>query len=146
VIVLSPAPSKADILQRLRLCDVYLDSFPFSGATSLLDPLEVGLPAVVMDGASFRALVGPALLRGIGMDELIAGDPDAYMALAIKLAGDAALRAGLASRIREKMKAVPPFLDGKQYGAQVGSALEQMWRDYETGLSHSGPGPNAVQP
>jgi predicted O-linked N-acetylglucosamine transferase (SPINDLY family) len=131
VIVLSPAPNKADILQRLRLCDVYLDSFPFSGATSLLDPLEVGLPVVVMDGASFRALVGPALLRGIGMDELIAGDSDAYRALAIRLAADAALRDRLKSRIREKMQAAPPFLDGKQYGAQVGSALEEMWRDYE---------------
>jgi predicted O-linked N-acetylglucosamine transferase (SPINDLY family) len=147
VIVLSPAPNKADVLQRLRLCDVYLDSFPFSGATSLLDPLEVGLPTVVMDGTSFRALVGPALLRGIGMDELIAADPDAYMALAIKLAGDAALRAGLGSRIREKMKAGPPFLDGKLYGAQIGSALEQMWQEYESGgLGRSRPDADAVLP
>jgi predicted O-linked N-acetylglucosamine transferase (SPINDLY family) len=81
----------------------------------------------------FRALVGPALLRAIDMGELIAADPGAYVALAIKLAGDAVLRDNLKGRIREKMKAVPSFLDGKQFGAQVGSALEQMWRDYESG-------------
>jgi predicted O-linked N-acetylglucosamine transferase (SPINDLY family) len=139
VVVLRQAPNRADVLQRLRLCDIYLDSFPFSGATSLLDPLEVGLPAVVMDGSSFRALVGPALLRAIAMDELIAGDPGAYMALAIRLAGDAALRDSLKGRVREKMKAAS-FLDGKRYGAQVGAALEQMWQEYESGgLSRSQP-------
>jgi predicted O-linked N-acetylglucosamine transferase (SPINDLY family) len=133
VIVFGMAPSKADVLQRLQLCDVYLDSFPFSGATSLLDPLETALPTVVMDGSSFRALVGPALLRSIEMDELIASDPDSYIAMAIRLARDAALRDSLKGRIREKMNAVPPFFDGKRFGAQVGSALERMWGEYESG-------------
>jgi predicted O-linked N-acetylglucosamine transferase (SPINDLY family) len=140
VIVFGMAPSRADILHRLQICDVYLDSFPFSGATSLLDPFETGLPTVVMDGSSFRALVGPALLRAIEMGELIANGPDAYIAMAVKLARDATLRNRFKSRIREKMNAVPSFFDGKRYGAQVESALQQMWREYESGdLSRSRP-------
>jgi predicted O-linked N-acetylglucosamine transferase (SPINDLY family) len=133
VIVLSRAPNRADILQRLRLCDVYLDSFPFCGATSLLDPLEAGLPPVVMDGATQRGLQGPALLRAIGLDRLIVRDPVAYAACAIDLAGNASLRDSLKRHIDEKMKATPSFLDGKRFGAQVASALERMWREYETG-------------
>jgi predicted O-linked N-acetylglucosamine transferase (SPINDLY family) len=129
LIVFNPAPNKADILERVRLGDIYLDSFPFSGATSLLDPLAVGLPTVVKDGTSFRTLVAAALLRTMELDELIARDSDTYVALAVKLAGDAGLRNSLRARIRAKMDNVPKFLDGKWYGQQAGAAFEQMWKE-----------------
>ncbi len=121
--------NRADIFERLGLGDIYLDSFPFSGATSLLDPFRVGLPTVVKDGTSFRTLVGPALLRTMELDELIAADSDAYVALAAKLAGDAALRNDISGRIRAKMDNVPKFLDSKWYGRQAGVAFEQMWNE-----------------
>jgi len=129
IIVFDRAASKADILERLRLGDVYLDSFPFSGATSLLDPLEAGLPTVVKDGNSFRTLVAPALLRAIELDELIAADSEGYIALAVKLAGDPVLRRDLHKRIRAKMDAVPKFLDSRWYGRQAGEAFERMWNE-----------------
>ena len=129
LIVFNSTPNKADILERLRLGDIYLDSFPFSGATSLLDPLKLGLPTVVKDGTSFRALVAPALLRAMEFDDLIAADSDAYVALAIKLAGDGGLRSNLRSQIQAKMDAVPKFLDSKWYGRQAGAAFEQMWKE-----------------
>lgn len=133
LIVFDPAPTKADISERLRLGDIYLDSFPFSGATSLLDPLAAGLPTVVRDGTSFRTLVAPALLRAMDLDELIAGDDDAYVAMALKLAVDAGLRSGLQGRIRAKMQEVPKFLDSKWYGREAGAAFEQMWKEHAGG-------------
>jgi predicted O-linked N-acetylglucosamine transferase (SPINDLY family) len=133
LIVFTPTPNRADIFERLRLGDIYLDSFPFSGATSLLDPLALGLPTVVKDGTSFRTLVAPALLRTMELDELIAGDGDAYVALAVKLAGDADLRHGFRIRIRAKMDNVPKFLDSKWYGKQAGAAFEQMWKERTSG-------------
>jgi predicted O-linked N-acetylglucosamine transferase (SPINDLY family) len=129
IIVFDRAPSKADIPERLRLGDIYLDSFPFSGATSLLDPLEAELPTVVKDGSSFRTLVAPALLRAMEIEELIAADGDAYVALAVKLAGDAGLRRDLQGRIRAKMDAIPKFLDSGWYGQQAGAAFERMWNE-----------------
>jgi len=131
LVIFKPAAGKADVLERLRLGDVYLDSFPFSGATSLLDPLAEGLPPIAKDGASFRTLVGPALLRTMGLDELIATDSDAYVALAVKLACNVSLRNELRARIRAKMDAVPKFLDVKWYSEQAGAAFEQMWRERE---------------
>lgn len=133
LLVFESAPNKADLFQRIRLGDIYLDSFPFSGATSLLDPLEVGLPVVVMDGTSFRTLVGSALLREMKMEELIVAGPDAYVELAVKLAADAALRAKLRALILERMEAVPGFLDSKRYGEQAGAAFERMWKEYQSG-------------
>jgi predicted O-linked N-acetylglucosamine transferase (SPINDLY family) len=67
------------------------------------------------------------------LDELIAGDDDAYVALAVKLANDAGLRHDLRVRIRAKMDNVPKFLDSKWYGKQAGAAFEQMWNERTSG-------------
>ncbi len=130
MLVFQAAPGRADILERLRLADIYLDSFPFSGATSLLDPLELALPMVIMDGVSFRTLVGPALLRTIELNQWIAGDADAYVALATKLAADPALRAATRADITARMQRRPKFIDAEWYGGQAGAAFEQIWRDH----------------
>jgi predicted O-linked N-acetylglucosamine transferase (SPINDLY family) len=127
--VLGPVPERADVLQRLRLADIYLDSFPYGGATSLLDPLEVGLPIVAMDGETSRAVQGAALLRDMEMDELIVKDVDGYVALAMSLADDGGFRSRVRGRITNKMKDVPKFLDSKRYGEQVGLAFERMWKE-----------------
>jgi predicted O-linked N-acetylglucosamine transferase (SPINDLY family) len=133
VIVLRPASSRADVLNRLSFCDVYLDSFPFSGATSLLDPLDAGLPTVTLDGTTFRGLVGPGILRSIAMEELIADDVQAYVDIAIKLANEPEERLRLAGIIRNRVGPAAAFYDTKRFGANVQSALEQMWREYEDG-------------
>jgi predicted O-linked N-acetylglucosamine transferase (SPINDLY family) len=69
------------------------------------------------------------LLRTIELDELIVNDGDAYVALAIKLAGNTDLRNSLRSRIRARMENAPKFLDAKWYGQQAGAAFEQMWKE-----------------
>ena len=38
-----PVPTRDDIKEYLKITDVYLDSYPFSGTTSLIEPLEIGL-------------------------------------------------------------------------------------------------------
>ncbi len=130
LIVFNTARERSEVLQRLKLADIYLDSFPFSGATSLLDPLLAGMPAIVMNGASFRALVGPAILQSLGLGELVAGDIEEYISLAVRLAANRARREALAQRIQSAMRDNPVIFDGKRHAAQVGGAFEQMWRDY----------------
>ncbi len=134
LLVFNTARSRADIMQRLGIADIYLDSFPFSGATSLLDPLLAGLPPVVLDGTTFRSRVGPGILRGIGLDELVAGNIDEYIRLAVRLAANREMRDGLAKKIGAAMRAMPSIFDGKRYGAEVSAAFEQMWLDYGAGL------------
>lgn len=129
IVVLRAAPHRGDLLARLRLADVYLDSFPYCGATSLLDPLEVGLPIVAMDGGPARTLQAASLLRALNMDELIASNVDGYIELAVRLAEDVNFRTQVRGRIEQGMVAGPRFLDSKGYGAKVARALEFMWKD-----------------
>jgi predicted O-linked N-acetylglucosamine transferase (SPINDLY family) len=126
IVLLRPAPQRADVLARLRLADVYLDSFPYCGATSLLDPLEVGLPIVAMEGGPARARQAASLLHELEMDELVAQNADAYIDLAVRLGKDDEMRNRIRKQITDKMKGVPKFLDSKWYGEQVGRALERL--------------------
>jgi predicted O-linked N-acetylglucosamine transferase (SPINDLY family) len=130
LLVFKTASDRSEILQRLTLADVYLDSFPFSGATSLLDPLLVGLAPITMDGTSFRSLVGPAILRSLGLDQLVVDGVSSYIALAQRLAVERQYRESLSTQIRRLMGDNPLIFDGPRYSAKVGCAFEQMWQDY----------------
>ena len=125
--------TRGHVLQRLRLADVYLDSYPFAGATSLLDPLAIGLPAIVMAGSTFRSLVGAALMRDLRLDELVVNDDQSYIDLAVKIATDRALRESMRQRIVEGMARTPRFLDSRRYGRQVGDMLLKVWDSHPTG-------------
>lgn len=117
-------PSRTDVKELLRVGDIYLDTYPFGGVNSLVDPLELGLPVVAWEGRTFRSRMGGALLRSLGLDELIAGDEAGYLALATALAGNAEQRAGLRARIEAQMSRAPIFLDSLAHSEAFGALLE----------------------
>jgi predicted O-linked N-acetylglucosamine transferase (SPINDLY family) len=115
-----PVPDRHQIREYLSLADIYLDSFPFSATTSLIEPMEVGLPIVSRAGTSFRSSMGAALLGSLGVAELIAANDREYLQLARRLGEDIPLRELLSDKIRRGMEARPAFLDSFQYSQQVG--------------------------
>jgi predicted O-linked N-acetylglucosamine transferase (SPINDLY family) len=120
-------PSRTDVKTLLSLGDVYLDTFPFGGVTSLVDPLELGLPVVLWEGGTFRSRMGAALLRQLGLPELAADNPADYHAIAVRLATDAASRQTHRDRIREKMERAPFFLDNLAASEAFGDLLESAY-------------------
>jgi len=133
LLLFRPSRTRQEFLRRMQMGDVYLDSFPFSGATTLLDGLLVGLPPVVMNGCQFRSLMGAGFMRELHMQELIADNPRAYIQLAVKLATDATYRAAIGQKISAAMSAGPRFLDAQDYARQIGEALGRAWESRESG-------------
>ncbi|MEY3198764.1 MAG: hypothetical protein RJA13_722 [Bacteroidota bacterium] len=127
LIILEQLPTRGDVKELLKLADIYLDSYPYSGATSLLDPLSIGLPMVLMSGNALRFRQGVAMLSSIGLDGLITQDEESYINLAVKLGANAELRKQYREQILEKMANNPPFLDSKAYSAQIGNVLKQLF-------------------
>ena len=119
-------PSRADVKALERIADVYLDTFPFSGSISVIDPLELGLPPVVQEGATHRSRMASALLREIDVPELITHDEAAYIALAVRLGSDSAYRRGLSRRILDAMARGPKFIDAAAYGRGLSDLLETL--------------------
>jgi predicted O-linked N-acetylglucosamine transferase (SPINDLY family)/glycosyltransferase involved in cell wall biosynthesis len=137
LIFLKTLPTIADIQVSLSVADIYLDSYPYSGATSLLDPFQLALPVVAMDGETLRGKQASALLREVGMNELIATNESEYIELAIRLANHRELRQQYRDRIWEKMQATPPFLDRKNFGQKVGQLLHKLWQKQFAGVNDS---------
>ena len=79
-------PSRTDVKTLLGLGDIYLDTYPFSGVNSLIDPLELGIPVVTWEGETMRARMGGSLLRELDFPEMIASSEADYHRIAVTLA------------------------------------------------------------
>jgi thioredoxin-like negative regulator of GroEL len=103
--------SRTGVKELLRVGDIYLDSFPFSGVNSLVDPLEIGIPVITWEGTTFRSRMGSALLRSLGLAEFVATDAGSYHAICTSLAGNVPRRAELRKTIANLMDRKPIFMD-----------------------------------
>jgi predicted O-linked N-acetylglucosamine transferase (SPINDLY family)/glycosyltransferase involved in cell wall biosynthesis len=127
-----PVPNRNDIKEYLKLADIYLDSYPFSGTTSVIDPLEVALPAVARQGSCFRSAMGVALLQQLGIRDLVADSEESYIQLAIALGINLELRQQISDRIEQNMQGNPGFLDSRSYSAKVGFLFQEIFLKYQT--------------
>ncbi|WP_088892090.1 glycosyltransferase [Leptolyngbya ohadii] len=130
--VLPAAPTRVDVKERLKLTDVYLDSYPFSGMTSLIDPLEMGIPAIVLEVDSACSLArGGAFLRELQVAELITFGEESYVQQAIELGKDASLRQEISHRIQQGIDRCPSFLNSRRYGKQMGTLFAQLTQQHQ---------------
>lgn len=124
--VIEAQPNRGPILAILKMADLYLDSFPYSGAVSITDPIAMGCPPVVKEGQTARCRQSAAMLREIGLDVLVTRSVEDYVTLATRLLQDDSLR-------REMAEAVIDVADqngfGAPIGAVVGDALIQALED-----------------
>jgi predicted O-linked N-acetylglucosamine transferase (SPINDLY family) len=125
--ILDPLPGRPDIKALLRLADVYLDSYPYGGATSLIDTLEAGLPPVVVEGDTLRFRQAPSMLRELSVPQLIADSEHAYIELACRLGNDATLRQQVRQDIQQNMKKRPAFLDSRGFGQKVAQLFQSLY-------------------
>ena len=86
--ILQPVPTRADVHRIIGLADIYLDSYPFAGACSVVDTLVAGVPPVARRGSTNRSGHAASMLRELGMQEVVADSTEAYIALAVQLAQD----------------------------------------------------------
>ncbi|EKE72296.1 type 11 methyltransferase [Oceanibaculum indicum P24] len=128
IAVAGPFQDRAALVHLARRADIFLDSFPYAGCASLIDPLRAGTPVVALEGAAQKERQGAALLRSIALDALVAGDPIAYADIAVALAGDASAREHWRSRILSRIEAAP-FLDPADFGRRAAACWEILFRE-----------------
>jgi protein O-GlcNAc transferase len=81
--------------------DAMLDCLNWSGGNTSLDAIAAGLPIVTLPGRLMRGRQSRAMMRLIGVPELIAADREEYVAKSIDIARDAARRRDLSQRMLE---------------------------------------------
>ena len=80
-----PAP---EFRAMLSVCDVMLDTLHWSGGNTSLDALAAGLPIVTQPGRFLRGRQSAAMLRTIGLPQLVATDSTAMARIAVSVANE----------------------------------------------------------
>jgi protein O-GlcNAc transferase len=94
-----PRMNEASFRAALSLADVVLDTLHWSGGNTSLDAFSVSAPIVTLPGEFMRGRQTGAMLRAMGVCELIANDAVAYVDTAIALASDALTRTSLCQKL-----------------------------------------------
>lgn len=103
-----------------------LDAYPYSGATTTLDSLWMGVPTLTLAGDAPMSRSSASLLATLGMDDWITRSGDAFVAAAVGHAGNteklAAVRSELRSRLEKSI-----LMDGARFTSQLEALYRQMW-------------------
>lgn len=94
-----PALSRPRFFGLMQKAALMLDTIGFSGFNTALQAVECGLPVLAHEGRFMRGRLASAIMRRLGLPELVARDDEEFIARAVQLAADGALRAGFAQRI-----------------------------------------------
>jgi protein O-GlcNAc transferase len=110
-----------------RACDLMLDTLHWSGGNTSLDALACGLPVVTLPGRLMRGRQSAAMLRSLGVPELVTESPEAYVETAVRLGRSRDERRALSERIlrgagqlfdrSEPVRAFEAFLESAARGA-----------------------------
>jgi predicted O-linked N-acetylglucosamine transferase (SPINDLY family)/GT2 family glycosyltransferase len=125
-----PIPNREDIKEFFKIADVYLDSYPFAGTTSLIEPLQVNLPVIARKGNSFRSAMGAAMIQSLDIPGLVTDREESYIQLAIELGNNPELRQQKRNEIEFKMRNNPSFLDSRGYSAKIGDLFRKLFDNY----------------
>jgi predicted O-linked N-acetylglucosamine transferase (SPINDLY family) len=119
-------------LARHRLADLFLDTLPVNAQTTATDALWAELPLVTCRGTTFAGRVGASVLHAVGLPELVTDSLAAYEALALRLAGDAALLQSLRTRLAHN-KLHGPLFDTDHFRRRLEAAFATMWERCQRG-------------
>jgi predicted O-linked N-acetylglucosamine transferase (SPINDLY family) len=113
----------------LQIADVILDTYPYTGATTTLEALWMGIPLVTRVGKQFAARNSYAFLTNVGTTEGIASSAEEYVKWGVRYGTDEALRQKVAWQLRQS-RHTSPLWDARKFTQEMENAYEQMWQIY----------------
>jgi len=125
-LILEEASPRSEYLAAYQRVDIALDPFPFTGGTTTVEALWMGVPVITLSGEHLVARQGVGILSSVGMQDWIAQTPEGYVALAVKHAHSlqalSMLRQGLRSSVMSS-----PLFDAPRFARHFSAALIDIW-------------------
>ena len=94
---------------RLALADLFLDTFLWNAVSTACDALWMGVPVVTLAGSTASSRGAASILGASGLADLVTATPDAFVALAVRLARDTPARLAMQARVRASRTSSPVF-------------------------------------
>jgi predicted O-linked N-acetylglucosamine transferase (SPINDLY family) len=133
---LEPAGSYAEYLEAYARVDLALDPFPYTGGTTTVEGLWMGVPVLTLRGDRYIGHQGESLLHAAGLPDWVAADRDEYIRKAPAFAADRDALALLRAALRVQVAASPLF-DALRFARHLEAALRGMWAKWCDAQSRS---------
>jgi protein O-GlcNAc transferase len=111
-IIFADFVNEKEHLNRIKLADVFLDTFPINAHTTASDVLRAGVPIITLKGESFASRVASSILHQCDMDDLITTSYTEYKNKAIELYNDN-IKLSLIKKKLENITEKSPLFDSK---------------------------------
>jgi protein O-GlcNAc transferase len=119
-----------DYLDRLKVADLFLDTFPVTAHTTASDALWVGLPVLTLAGKSMASRIAGSLLNSINMKELITYNYNDYKNIALKLSNDKIYYNKIKSKL-QKNRHTSPLFNTKQYTKDLEEIYSKLFKNFK---------------
>ena len=120
---------RLEYMKLYQQIDIGLDTLPYNGHTTSLDSYFMGVPVVTLVGKTVVGRAGLSQLTNLGLPELIARTPEAYVRIAAGLARDLPRLGALRSTLRNRMQS-SPLMDAPRFARAIESAYRDIWRKW----------------
>ena len=125
IIFLDRERSETDHYTHYNKINLALDTFPFTGVTTSIESILMGVPVLTMNGFSFISRCGVSINKNIGMSDFIASNKDEYIFIAKNLSKDSELHIKNGVKLREK--AIKSSLcDTKAFGKDFEKLINEI--------------------
>ena len=118
-----------EYLELIQRADISLDPFPFNGHTTTCDSIWMGVPVLVLEGATYASRFGGSVLRNMGLESWIATSIEAYVETAVWQAEDSGALLKLRHELRPRM-AISVLLDSDGFTRNLEHAYRRMWKTW----------------
>jgi predicted O-linked N-acetylglucosamine transferase (SPINDLY family) len=122
-----PRQTHVSYLELYRKIDICLDTYPYNGHTTTLDTLWMGVPVVTLCGEPIVSRGGKSILTNVGLPELIAESPDAFVRIAVDLSRDLNRLKTLRAELRNRMLA-SPVMDARGFSRNLEAVYRTIWQ------------------
>lgn len=122
-----------EYLARFRVCDLFLDTFPYNAGTTASDALWAGLPVLTLKGNSFASRIASSLLAAVNLPELITESEHDYGLKAIELANSHS-KVELIKDMLAQNRGASPLFNTKLFTRHLELAYQKMVERHEENL------------
>jgi len=131
-IIFAPKLSRPKHLARLKLADLFLDTFPYNAHTTASDALRVGLPILTMAGESFASRVGLSLLKQFKLLELTSENRQDFEKKGIQLGTDSYIYKNIRNKVETNLKSSNLF-NPSVLTSHIELAYEKAYEKHQKG-------------
>ncbi|MBC3880952.1 tetratricopeptide repeat protein [Undibacterium sp. LX40W] len=121
--------SRDDYFRAYNQVDICLDPFPYTGGTTTMESLWMGVPVITLSGEHFLARQGQGLLINSGLASWVAKDKSEYIALAKFHSEHLEELAELRAQLRQQVLN-SPVCDSPRFAKFFSEALQSMWQTH----------------